>query len=303
MDMMKGQVTLFDMMTTESIEKKRTVREIEDAIFSGKMVTKEEAEIYFKHREQFVQFYFNMSATKCCGFPPKTEIVERGFQSLCKFRCIICGRETEPVEDCGWVRTKELWNAMFEKKYCVASQHNCNKEELWKVADSLDETQCPHTCCRKCSNNDCGARCNGAPVVKKPRFDFTEEELHKIFCQSCDSQCSEMGGCLKYENFGGTHCSRIENKYSPWHELEPENGARDLPVPDAEWLVLEVLHFYPHYQEWVLDRVRYRDRTFIGLERSPHPDDNGNIKFWRYALADELDETKGWLHWKREEKK
>ena len=45
---------------------------------------------------------------------------------------------------------------------CIFSKHSCNKENLWEVADSLDELQCPHVCCRKCNTKMCGARCNGS---------------------------------------------------------------------------------------------------------------------------------------------
>lgn len=50
---------------------------------------------------------------------------------------------------------------------CEHSKHTCNKKELWKVADSLDELQCPHVCCRMCNTRNCGARCNGSEEPKK----------------------------------------------------------------------------------------------------------------------------------------
>ena len=54
-----------------------------------------------------------------------------------------------------------------EEKVCNFSGHTCNKNELWKIADSLDEIQCPHVCCRKCNTKLCGARCNGSEEPKK----------------------------------------------------------------------------------------------------------------------------------------
>lgn len=48
------------------------------------------------------------------------------------------------------------------RKPCPHSEHACNKENLWEVADSLDDIICPHTCCRECSVKCCGARCNGS---------------------------------------------------------------------------------------------------------------------------------------------
>ena len=50
-----------------------------------------------------------------------------------------------------------------EKTICQFSKHECNKENLWKVADSLDGIECERKCCRLCEMwMLCGARCNGA---------------------------------------------------------------------------------------------------------------------------------------------
>lgn len=57
---------------------------------------------------------------------------------------------------------------------CKYSGHSCNKRELWNIADSFDEIVCPHVCCRRCSAELCGARCNGAPEPCKPIFDTVE---------------------------------------------------------------------------------------------------------------------------------
>lgn len=46
--------------------------------------------------------------------------------------------------------------------YCTKSHHICNKQQLWAVAQSLDNVFCPRVCCSKCSDKTCGARCNGA---------------------------------------------------------------------------------------------------------------------------------------------
>ena len=53
------------------------------------------------------------------------------------------------------------------KDICQFSQHKCNKAELWRVADELDELQCPHVCCRRCNTRLCGARCNGSEEPQK----------------------------------------------------------------------------------------------------------------------------------------
>ena len=65
-----------------------------------------------------------------------------------------CGLMKESVESVNKART------------CEYSKHSCNKENLWKIAESLDE-ECPMTCCRNCNNIQCGARCNGAEQKKQ----------------------------------------------------------------------------------------------------------------------------------------
>lgn len=65
----------------------------------------------------------------------------------------------------------------FLKSECTFSGHSCNKSELWKVADTLDNINCPHTCCRSCDIRLCGARCNGSeePEKKEPTDDYIKE--------------------------------------------------------------------------------------------------------------------------------
>ncbi len=53
------------------------------------------------------------------------------------------------------------------KSICQYSGHACNKIELWKAADSLDNAECPHVCCRMCPSRLCGARCNGSTEPRR----------------------------------------------------------------------------------------------------------------------------------------
>ena len=78
-------------------------------------------------------------------------------------------------------------------RICLYSNHECNKEELWRIADSLDETQCPHVCCRKCTTKSCGARCNGAPEPKEYRQWF----------RLCKHE-PEASGCYEIIDVNGT---------------------------------------------------------------------------------------------------
>lgn len=52
---------------------------------------------------------------------------------------------------------------------CQYSGHTCNKIELWKVADALDDAECPHVCCRMCPARMCGARCNGSTEPRREK--------------------------------------------------------------------------------------------------------------------------------------
>lgn len=75
---------------------------------------------------------------------------------------------------------------------CSHSGHKCNKKELWRVADTLDELMCPHVCCRSWATKMCGARCNGS---EEP------ETIHPVeimgicddaFCPVCGDGIDEL---------------------------------------------------------------------------------------------------------------
>lgn len=79
------------------------------------------------------------------------------------------GAKEEPKEE-----KKEPAKVFEDKPVCTFSGHSCNKKELWNVAQSLDNVFCPHVCCRKCSDRQCGARCNGADVPKQDQWNDIE---------------------------------------------------------------------------------------------------------------------------------
>lgn len=96
-----------------------------------------------------------------------------------------------------------------EEKNCQFSGHTCNKENLWDIADELDEVECQHTCCRECNEKLCGARCNGseepaAAVQEKYRdtfrplltdtdvFYYTDEELPTVEDVYCGLTTTDM---------------------------------------------------------------------------------------------------------------
>lgn len=80
-----------------------------------------------------------------------------------------CGRKTDIYKH--MYEAKQWWNiGKLAANICPHSNHECNKKELWKIADGLDETQCPHICCRKCATRNCGARCNGSNEPPRVRL-------------------------------------------------------------------------------------------------------------------------------------
>lgn len=84
-----------------------------------------------------------------------------------------------------------------ELNVCKFSGHTCNKEELWKVAESLDDPFCPHVCCRFCNTKHCGARCNGSEEPQK------EAEPKCSKAKECEAYPRGCGGSIEPCRFGG----------------------------------------------------------------------------------------------------
>jgi hypothetical protein len=98
-----------------------------------------------------------------------------------------------------------LKEVVKENNICKYSEHTCNKEELWKVADSL-ETECPHTCCRSCKVRMCGARCNGSEEPEDRSVEnillldptpYARERIYLCLTQTKEERIKI--NCLKHE--------------------------------------------------------------------------------------------------------
>ena len=70
-----------------------------------------------------------------------------------------------------------FWDYIATTEVCKFSNHTCNKQELWKVAQMDGET-CPETCCRSCTVQFCGARCNGS---EEPKHQDPDDSI----CEGC----------------------------------------------------------------------------------------------------------------------
>lgn len=112
----------------------------------------------------------------------------------------------------------------FIKPECSFSGHTCNKQELWKVADTLDELQCPHVCCRFCNTKNCGARCNGS---EEPKPFMNEPEDPK---EITDDYIRENPTCFYV--FG-----HYLDRAAGWHKMPEE-----LPAFDS-WRLIDVVLF------------------------------------------------------------
>lgn len=109
---------------------------------------------------------------------------------------------------------------------CDFSHHVCNKRELWKVADTLDEIVCPHVCCRQCNMRLCGTRCNGSPEPKP----FMNEPVYELdvrgfmddpYCPKCDYAFITYGTNDERDCERCPHC-HVKVDWQRWHRINDE---------------------------------------------------------------------------------
>lgn len=127
------------------------------------------------------------------------------------------------------------WWKEIEPMVCKFSNHTCNKENLWEVADTLDDIKCKHICCRKCDVKGCGARCNGSeephkslraeydlPVPKDTKWDM------RGYCDTwhyVDEELPEEGDVFWTYAVSGTvplfgYSAYFKDKWWRWREWE-----------------------------------------------------------------------------------
>ena len=111
-------------------------------------------------------------------------LIQRGIytadvEPVTKHSCNITGLECKAHSNKGCAtpgKCELLKEVVKENNICKHSEHTCNKEELWKVAVEIG-VSCPKSCCRVCDIEDCGARCNGAPLTKEPPILLQEGQI------------------------------------------------------------------------------------------------------------------------------
>lgn len=120
-------------------------------------------------------------------------------------------------------RPKFIYWRIKPQKICNFSGHSCNKKELWEIADSLDELQCPHVCCRQCNTRNCGARCNGSTEPEKVYPLDIRGICDDPYCPQCGYPFETIKTCKNYE----VDCERcpechVKVDWTPWHRLNDE---------------------------------------------------------------------------------
>lgn len=143
------------------------------------------------------------------GFGSPCDSVEEVIEQINK-RQRRADQENKRIDESFRPKDEESYGERVEKPICKHSEHTCNKEELWKVAEDIGEN-CPKSCCRACENENCGARCNGAPKTSR---------LEKMI----EAQAKESKSCWDCINWIDNGCS-INNDYARYHKYDNERAS------------------------------------------------------------------------------
>ena len=143
------------------------------------------------------------------GFGSPCDSVEEVIEQINK-RQRRADQENKRIDESFRPKDEEAYGERVEKPICKHSEHTCNKEELWKVAEDIGEN-CPKSCCRACENENCGARCNGAPKTSR---------LEKMI----EAQAKESKSCWDCINWIDNGCS-INNDYARYHKYDNERAS------------------------------------------------------------------------------
>ena len=137
----------------------------------------------------------------------------------------------------------------FLKVECNFSKHTCNKEELWRIADTLDMVACPQVCCRSCNVRLCGARCNGSEEPRpfmnppeEPKADtvtmFGEEWIPLSIKPEGITQYDKLRILGPYKSTYGERWSNCPAVYKDG-EIIALDVPWDIPKPDWQYWRLE----------------------------------------------------------------
>ena len=124
------------------------------------------------------------------------------------------------------------WLKATQPKECNFSGHTCNKKELWKVAHTLDDIECPETCCRNCKVKMCGARCNGSeepkPFMNPPeeqKEDKKEKEEKEKIVRALEKNKGDLINAAKSINMPYKTFYHNVNKYGLSDKVVKRRGS------------------------------------------------------------------------------
>ena len=137
----------------------------------------------------------------------------------------------------------------LEKLICLYSNHSCNKENLWEVAE-MDGGQCKRVCCRQCDMAGCGARCNGSDEPKREEPQQSTGVTKKT-CSNClrfnmdieqpPDGWGNIGYCVEHHE----KCNDI-SYCSSW-ELKP---IETINYSEEDYAEAIVKHLTDHCRKW-----------------------------------------------------
>lgn len=155
------------------------------------------------------------------GFGSPCDSVEEVIEQINK-RQRRADQEKKRIDESFRPKDEEAYGERVDKPICKHSEHTCNKEELWKVAEDIGE-DCPKSCCRACSREDCGARCNGAPKLSRIEKMVQAQADNSKNCENCinwiEDSCLINSEYERYHKYDGERASlpkcENRNKFHP----------------------------------------------------------------------------------------
>ena len=242
-----GQMSIFDL--AESEQPLRTLNDYWHAEALGKPIrlTSKELKAEQDRLGENVGWYFAADVPKCCDCFPMLKHTG-GIDEKDYLECIVCGRRTEPVHDYSWRESRRLWTEMF-KPICKHSNHSCNKENLWEVAE-MDGGTCQRVCCRQCDITGCGARCNGSEEPKK----VEQEKSTDVTKKSCGN-CLRFNTDIEQPPDGWGHIGYCVEHHEKCNDISYCQSWEPKPVEVIQYTAKEyaqaiVKHLIDHCRSW-----------------------------------------------------
>lgn len=129
---------------------------------------------------------------------------------------------------------------------CQFSGHSCNKAELWKIADTLDELMCPHVCCRKCNTKMCGARCNGSAELKEAAANHETVTMFGDEWHLLSEKPQEISKDVKLQVLG----TYKYNNQEKWRCCPAYFDGNEIIAQDVPWDILR-----PEWKYWNIKKI------------------------------------------------